>query len=235
MSEVGFRIDEHELVGLIGPNGGGKTTLLQVILGVRKPERGTIRVFGRDPRKLDDRRNDLGYVAQSKRFELDFPARAKDVVLMGTFGQVGLFRMPGPEHRRRALEALIMSGALEGLAGHRRQMLDALPDALAYGARIAEDRRKGQSSLFGDATDVAGVAAPALPDGTPSVSVTPSEFVCFGDLPPCKDKPEEVAREVVLVSRGAKAGNYTLSLDYCFTVEFALRESDQFKLDLVAS
>jgi len=76
-------------------------------------------------------------------------------------------RVDGRAVNRRALEALIMSGALEGLAGHRRQMLDALPEAVAYGARIAEDRRKGQSSLFGDATDEDGIATPSLPEVPP--------------------------------------------------------------------
>ncbi len=97
-------------MGLIGPNGGGKTTLLQVILGVVRPDRGTVRVFGREVSKPDSLRGDIGYVAQSKRFERDFPARAKDVVLMGTFPEVGLFRFPGAEHKKRALAALEQVG-----------------------------------------------------------------------------------------------------------------------------
>jgi DNA polymerase-3 subunit alpha len=76
-------------------------------------------------------------------------------------------RVDGRAVNRRALEALVMGGALEGLSGHRRQMLDALNEAIAYGARLADDRRKGQSSLFGDATEEVGIAAPSLPDVPP--------------------------------------------------------------------
>jgi len=106
LRDISLSIGAQELVGVIGPNGGGKTTLLQVILGVLKPDRGTVRVFGRDPRRLDGLRGDVGYVAQSKLFEREFPARAKDVVLMGTFPQVGFFRLPRARDRARAMEAL---------------------------------------------------------------------------------------------------------------------------------
>jgi DNA polymerase-3 subunit alpha len=73
-------------------------------------------------------------------------------------------RVDGRAVNRRALEALIMSGAFEGVDGHRRQMLDAIGEAVAYGARVAEDRRKGQSSLFGDATGQTDIGTPTLPD-----------------------------------------------------------------------
>ena len=65
---------------------------------------------------------------------------------------------------RRALEALIMGGALDRLEGHRRQFLEILPDAITYGLKESEDRRKGQSSLFGDATNGAAIPLPPLPD-----------------------------------------------------------------------
>ena len=110
LTDISFRIDARELVGLIGPNGGGKTTLLHIILGVLRPDQGEVLVFGRNPARAAQDRGDIGYVAQAKLFERDFPARAKDVVLMGTFAQVGLFRTPGVSHKRRALEALAQVG-----------------------------------------------------------------------------------------------------------------------------
>ena len=81
-----------------------------------------------------------------------------------------------------------------------------------------------------------GAPVPMLPDGTPSVSITPSEFICFGDLPPCQDgEPGGVAREVVLMSRGAKAGPYAVSIEYCFAAELLLSAEDEFRLDLITS
>lgn len=106
LRDVSFRIEEYELVGLIGPNGGGKTTLLQTLLGVLRPYQGRIRVLGRDPGQLERARGEIGYVAQTKQFDRDFPARAKDVVLMGTFPRVGFLKLPGAEERARALVAL---------------------------------------------------------------------------------------------------------------------------------
>jgi zinc transport system ATP-binding protein len=109
LQDVGFRIDERELVGLIGPNGGGKTTLLQVLLGVTRPDSGRVRVLGRDPREGNGRRP-IGYVAQAKNFDRNFPARAKDVVMMGNFGQIGLFRFPAARDKARVTAALARVG-----------------------------------------------------------------------------------------------------------------------------
>jgi len=65
---------------------------------------------------------------------------------------------------RRAVEALITAGAFEKLPGHRRQVLEALNDALTYGARLAEDRRRGQASLFGGSDPAAAIPPPSMPD-----------------------------------------------------------------------
>jgi ABC-type Mn2+/Zn2+ transport system ATPase subunit len=113
LSKVGFRIEDRELAGLIGPNGGGKTTLLQTILGVLRPDTGRVRILGRDPRNLGQVRGQIGYVAQTKQFDREFPARAKDVVLMGTFVRVGVLRLPGVADHARALECLEQVGMLD--------------------------------------------------------------------------------------------------------------------------
>jgi zinc transport system ATP-binding protein len=110
LHDVSFQIEERELVGLIGPNGGGKTTLLQTLLGVLGPYEGRVHILGREPAHLDKARGQIGYVAQTKQFDRDFPARAKDVVLMGTFPQVGFARLPGSAQKARVFEALEQVG-----------------------------------------------------------------------------------------------------------------------------
>ncbi len=80
LEAVNFDIPEKGFVGLLGPNGGGKTTLLKLMLGLLKPDRGIIRIFGDPPRKNADR---IGYVPQEIGFNKSFPISVADVVLMG--------------------------------------------------------------------------------------------------------------------------------------------------------
>jgi (2Fe-2S) ferredoxin len=88
-----------------------------------------------------------------------------------------------------------------------------------------------------------GAPVPNLPDGTPSVFIKPSKFICFGDLGPCtpNNNPNEpdqlscISRELVLVSSGALEGEYILKIDYCYSVHFDLKGEDEFVLPLYAS
>ena len=80
LESVNFRMEAGDYVGLIGPNGGGKTTLVKVILGLIKPERGVVRVMGVSPEKG---RHFIGYVPQIQQSDKAFPIRVWDVVSMG--------------------------------------------------------------------------------------------------------------------------------------------------------
>jgi len=80
LKEVTFDVAKEEFLALIGPNGGGKTTLLKLMLGLLEPSRGRIRVFGLTPRAASPR---VGYVPQDVHINKDFPVTVKDVVRMG--------------------------------------------------------------------------------------------------------------------------------------------------------
>src|SRR4030043_703631 len=86
---VDLSIKQDDFLGIIGPNGGGKTTLLKVILGLIKPSRGTVSVLGKPP---EQSRNKIGYVPQHNLFDRSFPINVREVVLMGRYGQTGLFK-----------------------------------------------------------------------------------------------------------------------------------------------
>lgn len=73
---------------------------------------------------------------------------------------------------------------------------------------------------------------PILPNGTPSVEVTPGQMLWFGDLEPGDDN---ITRETVLISKGARAGHYSLHVRYTYRVEFKMAGSDGFRLNLVSS
>lgn len=80
LREVDLTVHEGDFLALLGPNGGGKTTLLKIMLGLLKPERGTVRVFDEFPAKVSHR---IGYVPQHLTFNQNFPISVLDVVLMG--------------------------------------------------------------------------------------------------------------------------------------------------------
>jgi zinc transport system ATP-binding protein len=104
VSKANFDIIEGEFAAVIGPNGGGKTTLLKLILGLLEPDRGTIQVLGTTPTAA---RRHIGYMPQYLRLDPDFPVTVTDVVLMGRLGQspkMGPYRGRDREAVRNALE-----------------------------------------------------------------------------------------------------------------------------------
>jgi ABC-type Mn2+/Zn2+ transport system ATPase subunit len=101
---VSFQVRPGDRIGVLGPNGGGKSTLFKVMLGVLPAETGTVQVHSR-----------CGFVPQSDRSRLDYPVSALDVVLMGALGRLPWWRRPGRGDRRRATSALELVG-LEPLA-----------------------------------------------------------------------------------------------------------------------
>ncbi len=79
LRDLTLSIYEGDFLGIIGPNGGGKTTLLKLILGLVRPAKGTVQVFGKPPEQV---RHRIGYVPQTADFDRDFPIQVRDVVRM---------------------------------------------------------------------------------------------------------------------------------------------------------
>ncbi len=103
-----FAVPHGEFLAIIGPNGGGKTTLLKLALGLYRPQRGRVRVFGVEPRRASHL---LGYVPQNSSFSLDFPVTVLDVVLMGRLrGLKGFYENEDKVKAQEALEEMGMGG-----------------------------------------------------------------------------------------------------------------------------
>ena len=113
IEDVTFRVKRGQFVGVIGPNGSGKSTLLRVILGLAKPIRGSVRVFGKPREQLGGDVHRIGYVPQLSTLDRSFPVRAGDVVLMGRYGRIGLVRRPSRADRQAAQRALEQVGMAE--------------------------------------------------------------------------------------------------------------------------
>lgn len=99
---VSLSVRRGEFLGIIGPNAGGKSTLLKLILGLLKPQRGSVRVLGQAPGKAV---RHLGYVPQHPGFARDFPVSVEQVVLMGCLqdGWPGRWRAADHQAARQAL------------------------------------------------------------------------------------------------------------------------------------
>lgn len=121
---VNLTVNEREFVSLVGPNGGGKTTLLKLILGLLRPTAGSVRVFGQAPAKARTR---LGYMPQHLRFDPQFPVTVMDVVLMGRLraGLFGRYSAADKEAARQALAEVDLpelgERSLAELSGGERQ------------------------------------------------------------------------------------------------------------------
>jgi zinc transport system ATP-binding protein len=124
VQKVYFKIYARDLVSLIGPNGGGKTTLFKLLLGLLKPDSGEIRIFGQPPEKARTR---IGYVPQYAKHDPKFPVSVMDVVNMGRLDKLrtGHYRA---DDRQAALMALEEAGlidlrrrAFSDLSGGQRQ------------------------------------------------------------------------------------------------------------------
>src|SRR5205085_10666504 len=95
LRDVDFSAHAGQRIAVLGPNGGGKTTLFRTLLGELRPSAGTLTAPAR-----------IGVVPQTERSRLDFPVSALDVALMGTISTLPWWRRPGRADRRRARQAL---------------------------------------------------------------------------------------------------------------------------------
>jgi zinc transport system ATP-binding protein len=124
LEDVSFTVPDGESLCVIGPNGGGKSTLMKLLLGLLEPNAGEIKILGKSPVKA---RSDIGYVPQAIRFDPLFPISALDIVLMGRLDRLGVGLFSG-KCKREAEAALDEVGLVDiahrsfsDLSGGQRQ------------------------------------------------------------------------------------------------------------------
>lgn len=110
LKDASFVIESGEYVGIIGPNGGGKTTALKLMLGFLKPDSGSIEILGRSPEKG---RTQVGYVPQVNAYDKQFPISVLEVVLTGSLTKLSFWGTIPQAEKKHAL-TLLKEVGLEG-------------------------------------------------------------------------------------------------------------------------
>ncbi len=158
LENVNLQIQERDFAAVIGPNGGGKTTLVKLILGLLTPDQGKIRVFGRPPREASP---DIGYTPQDTEINSSVPMSTEQAVLMGCMRGGGGWRRFSASDREMVREALTQAGAeklatkqVAELSGGQRQRvmlaraLVTRPRLLVLDEPTANVDSQGQSEFF---------------------------------------------------------------------------------------
>ena len=139
LEDINLSYNKNEFLAIIGPNGGGKSTLLKMMIGLLEPERGEVLLFGEKPLQVS---HEIAYVPQDTIANKDFPIKVMDVVLMGRLSKSKAFATYSKEDREialRMLERVGMKGfenqKINTLSGGQRQRV-FIARALACDAKI---------------------------------------------------------------------------------------------------
>lgn len=110
LNNISFTVNSGEFIGMIGPNGGGKTTLLKLIMGFLQPSSGRISIFGQLPTKAIQQ---ISYVPQSLRFDKQFPISVMELVLGGRLSHLPWYGIFSKKDKEIALHALDRVGLID--------------------------------------------------------------------------------------------------------------------------
>ena len=108
--DIDMHVPAGVLMAIVGPNGAGKSTLIKAMMNIVKPLAGSTKIHGLP---IDEARDRVAYVPQKGSVDWDFPTTVFDVVLMGTYGELGWFKRPGNKQKTAALQALEQVSMLE--------------------------------------------------------------------------------------------------------------------------
>jgi zinc transport system ATP-binding protein len=155
LKHIDLEVPEGEFIGLVGPNGGGKSTLLKIILGLLTPSAGRVCVLGKSPEAARQR---IGYVPQYPPFPRDFPISVEDTVLLGRTRRLGPLTRDDREAASRAMNearvANLRQRPIASLSGGQLQRtlvaraLVSDPELLLLDEPTANIDLRGEEEIF---------------------------------------------------------------------------------------
>lgn len=148
---IDLTLPQGKLIGIIGPNGAGKSTLIKSVMGLLPLSSGFVKVFDKP---LNEVRNEISYVPQRESVDWDFPASVMDVVLMGRYSKLGLFKRPRKADRDVAMDCLKKVG-MEAFANRQISQLSGGQQQRTFLARALAQ----QANLYFMDEPFAGVDA----------------------------------------------------------------------------
>jgi zinc transport system ATP-binding protein len=213
LKNITLHVKQGTTLGIIGPNGGGKSTLMKLMLGSLKPDAGTISVLGLSPADACSKGNLVGYVPQRHMLNWSFPITVRQVVQLGLFGKKGLFGTYKHEDRQRVEETLqavnmqhMANQPIGGLSGGQQQRvfiaraLVATPKLLFLDeptTGIDQAAQESFASLLETIKRQYGLTLIMVSHNLRSVIATCDHVACLNQTLHYHDQPHGLSRDVL--------------------------------------
>lgn len=211
LEDISFNVKKGEYLGIIGPNGGGKTTLIKILLGLLQPQSGTVKIHGEKVQEIKDR-SFIGYVPQkASQTATEFPATVEEIIASGRTPLIGLFNHPTSHDREKVDWAMEVADVLSlrkklvgELSGGQRQRvfiaraLAGEPEILFLDEpTVAIDATTSEKfySFIGDINKKLGITILFVSHDIECIAREVSSVLCVNKTLVCHTSPKDLLKK----------------------------------------